>query len=197
MSLHSLQADAEGLSGLLRRKARRDRQRHAQFRACQGVKSGKRLTWQQWRDRWILDKDSGNRAKRIREGLAPASSKGLNAESGGTCRVTSDLRRRSLAVPSKAITDEMASVHSFCSAMSSSPAISVLYLLQPWSRSGLSRCLLHRIAHFGIIHGTRYCWAATKTPSTSVRMMLCLKMRANTKPSCPASFVTETPVAMF
>ena len=44
--------------------------------------------------------------------------------------------------------------------------------------------------------GKTYCWIATSTPSNSVSMMLCQKVRAKTA-LLPFSLVTETPVAMF
>ena len=49
----------------------------------------------------------------------------------------------------------------------------------------------------GIIHGTTYCCMTTSRPSSTVNAMLCLKVRANTTPSCPFRSVTETPVAIF
>ena len=38
----------------------------------------------------------------------------------------------------------------------------------------------------GIIQGTTYCCSITSSPSSTVRAMLCLKVRAKTTPSCPS-----------
>src|SRR5579859_863829 len=58
------------------------------------------------------------------------------------------------------------------------------------------------VVHFmavnaGMTPGTTYCWTMTMTTSTSVKTMLCRKVRARTAPSRPVRLVTETPVAMF
>src|ERR1700679_3769188 len=49
----------------------------------------------------------------------------------------------------------------------------------------------------GITHGITYCCSATSRPSSTVRTMLCTKVRENTRPSWPLRSVTETPVAIF
>src|SRR4051812_24188294 len=48
-----------------------------------------------------------------------------------------------------------------------------------------------------IIQGTTYCCRTTRRPSSTVRAMLCLKVRAKTTPSCPFRSVTGTPVAIY
>src|SRR5579875_1999253 len=49
----------------------------------------------------------------------------------------------------------------------------------------------------GIIQGIRNCWMTTKTPSNSDKIMLCQKVLANTRPSCPFNSVVDTPVEIF
>jgi hypothetical protein len=49
----------------------------------------------------------------------------------------------------------------------------------------------------GMIHGIRYCWAITSSPSKTARKILCLKTRATIRPSLPTNVLVETPVVTF
>ena len=57
--------------------------------------------------------------------------------------------------------------------------------------------MAYSIAHFGIIHGTRYCWAATKAAEQERQNDAVLEDAGEHQAFVPRSFVTETPVAMF